>query len=124
MPLEIELLKWYNFNKRDLPWRKNNDPYRVWVSEIILQQTRITKKKIDLNNKEMTLLEYFIRFEGQKITKTMLLELVWGISFDPTTSIIETHISRLRSKIEKPFKDRLIKTVRGSGYIYTPKQHV
>ena len=90
------------------------------IKRVCLRQ----KKKIDLNNKEMTLLEYFIRFEGQKITKTMLLELVWGISFDPTTSIIETHISRLRSKIEKPFKDRLIKTVRGSGYVYTPKQHV
>ena len=90
------------------------------IKRVCLRQ----KKKIDLNNKEMTLLEYFIRFEGQKITKTMLLELVWGISFDPTTSIIETHISRLRSKIEKPFKDRLIKTVRASGYIYTPKQHV
>ncbi|AFS48718.1 two component response regulator [alpha proteobacterium HIMB59] len=90
------------------------------IKRVCLRQ----KKKIDLNNKEMTLLEYFIRFEGQKITKTMLLELVWGISFDPTTSIIETHISRLRSKIEKPFKDRLIKTVRGSGYIYTPKQNV
>ena len=45
MPLEIELLKWYSFNKRNLPWRKNNDPYRVWVSEIILQQTRITQGK-------------------------------------------------------------------------------
>tara|TARA_Y100001935_G_scaffold247794_1_gene244141 strand:+ start:750 stop:1790 length:1041 start_codon:yes stop_codon:yes gene_type:complete len=43
MPLEIELLKWYNFNKRDLPWRKNNDPYKVWVSEIILQQTRVAQ---------------------------------------------------------------------------------
>lgn len=50
MPLEIELLKWYNFNKRDLPWRKNNDPYRVWVSEIILQQTRIAQGKKYFNN--------------------------------------------------------------------------
>ena len=82
------------------------------------------KKKIDLNNKELTLIEYFIRFEGKRITKTMLLELVWNINFDPTTSIIETHISRLRSKIEKPFQDRLIKTVRGSGYVYTPKKNI
>jgi len=50
MPLEIELLKWYSFNKRDLPWRKNNDPYRVWVSEIILQQTRIAQGKKYFNN--------------------------------------------------------------------------
>ena len=82
------------------------------------------KKKIDLNNKELTLMEYFIRFEGKRVTKAMLLELVWNINFDPTTSIIETHISRLRSKIEKPFQDRLIKTVRGSGYVYTPKKNI
>ena len=79
------------------------------------------KQKIDLNNKELMLLEYFIRFEGQKLTKSMLLELVWNINYDPTTSIVETHISRLRSKIEKPFKDRLIKTIRSSGYVYQSK---
>ena len=45
MPLEKELLKWYSFNKRDLPWREDNDPYKVWVSEIILQQTRIAQGK-------------------------------------------------------------------------------
>ena len=79
------------------------------------------KRKIELNNKELMLLEYFIRFEGQKLTKTMLLELVWNINYDPTTSIVETHISRLRSKIEKPFKDRLINTIRSSGYVYQSK---
>ena len=79
------------------------------------------KQKIDLNNKELMLLEYFIRFEGQKLTKSMLLELVWNINYDPTTSIVETHISRLRSKIEKPFNDRLIKTIRSSGYVYQSK---
>ena len=79
------------------------------------------KRKIELNNKELMLLEYFIRFEGQKLTKSMLLELVWNINYDPTTSIVETHISRLRSKIEKPFKDRLIKTIRSSGYVYQSK---
>ena len=50
MPLEIELLKSYSFNKRDLPWRKNNDPYKVWVSEIILQQTRIIQGKKYFND--------------------------------------------------------------------------
>ena len=50
MPLEKELLKWYSFNKRDLPWRKDNDPYKVWVSEIILQQTRITQGKKYFND--------------------------------------------------------------------------
>ena len=51
------------------------------------------KQKIDLNNKELMLLEYFIRFEGQKLTKSMLLELVWNINYDPTTSIVETPVS-------------------------------
>ena len=50
MAFEIKLLKWYNFNKRDLPWRKNNDPYKVWVSEIILQQTRIIQGKKYFND--------------------------------------------------------------------------
>ena len=50
MSLEIELLKWYSFNKRDLPWRKDNDPYKVWVSEIILQQTRISQGKKYFND--------------------------------------------------------------------------
>ena len=79
------------------------------------------KQKIELNNKELMLLEYFIRFEGQKLTKSMLLELVWSINHDPTTSIVETHISRLRTKIEKPFKDQLIRTIRSSGYVYKSK---
>ena len=43
MPLENQLLKWYLINKRDLPWRKNKDPYSVWISEIILQQTRVSQ---------------------------------------------------------------------------------
>ena len=91
---------------------------------LFLGEFNPAKAKIELNNKELTLMEYFIRFEGKKVTKAMLLELVWNINFDPTTSIIETHISRLRSKIEKPFQDRLIKTVRGSGYVYTPKKNI
>ena len=45
MTMEKSLLKWYNFNKRDLPWRKNTDAYRIWVSEIILQQTKISNGK-------------------------------------------------------------------------------
>ena len=51
MTIEKSLLKWYNFNKRDLPWRKNTDAYRIWVSEIILQQTKISNGK-----------KYFINF--------------------------------------------------------------
>ena len=109
-----------NKKKLNIEAIKSGDIELDLIKRICFRQ----KKKIDLNNKELTLMEYFIRFEGKKVTKAMLLELVWNINFDPTTSIIETHISRLRSKIEKPFQDRLIKTVRGSGYVYTPKKNI
>ncbi|MEO0327280.1 MAG: response regulator transcription factor [Pseudomonadota bacterium] len=73
---------------------------------------------IDLNPKEFQLLEVFLRAKGRVQTRTMLLEQVWDMSFDPTTSVVETHISRLRSKIEKPFGDTLIRTIRGTGYVF------
>lgn len=73
---------------------------------------------IDLSQKEFQLLEYFARRPGRVITRTMLLEQVWDMSFDPTTSVVETHISRLRAKIDKPFGGELIKTRRGTGYVF------
>lgn len=77
-------------------------------------------KSVALNPKEFLLLEVFIRSKGRVQTRTMLLEKVWDMSFDPTTSVVETHISRLRGKIEKPFGDTLIRTIRGSGYVFDP----
>ena len=76
---------------------------------------------IDLNTKEFQLLEVFMRSKGRVQTRTMLLERVWDMNFDPTTSVVETHISRLRSKIEKPFGDTLLRTIRGAGYVFEPR---
>ena len=73
---------------------------------------------IDLMAKEFKLLEYFMRRPGRLVTRTMLLEQVWDMSFDPTTSVVETHISRLRSKIDKPFEEQLLRTRRGEGYVF------
>ena len=78
-------------------------------------------RAIDLNTKEFQLLEVFMRSNGRVQTRTMLLEKVWDMNFDPTTSVVETHISRLRSKIEKPFGDTLIRTIRGAGYVFRPR---
>lgn len=75
------------------------------------------EKQILLQPREFRLLEYLARNAGRVATKTMLLEHVWEFNFDPKTNIIETHISRLRSKIDKPKEASLIKTVRGSGYM-------
>ena len=72
--------------------------------------------KIELQPTEFKLLEFLLRRKGQLVTRTMLLESVWGFHFEPKTSIIETHISRLRGKIDKGRNLELIQTVRGAGY--------
>jgi len=74
-------------------------------------------QQILLQPREFRLLEYLARNAGRVVTKTMLLEHVWDFNFDPKTNIIETHVSRLRSKIDTPEGPSLIKTVRGAGYM-------
>jgi two-component system OmpR family response regulator len=73
-------------------------------------------KTIDVQPREFLLLEYLMRNAGRVVTRTMLLEQVWDFHFDPRTNVVETHISRLRAKVDKPFKTELIHTVRGAGY--------
>ena len=72
---------------------------------------------IELQSREFSLLEYMMRNKGQVVTRTMLLENVWDYHFDPQTNVIDVHISRLRSKIDKGFEKPIIRTVRGAGYI-------
>lgn len=76
-------------------------------------------QEIELMPKEYQILEYMMQNPEQLITKTMLLEQVWGFSFDPKTSLVQTHVSRLRNKLDKPFAFDMIKTIRGSGYLLT-----
>ena len=73
-------------------------------------------KKLDLQPREFRLLEYLMRHAGQTVTRKMLLENVWDYHFDPQTNVIDVHISRLRSKIDRDFTQTLLHTVRGSGY--------
>lgn len=86
--------------------------------DIVARSCERKGQTIDLMAKEFKLLEYFMRRPGRLVTRTMLLEQVWDMSFDPTTSVVETHISRLRSKIDKPFDEELIRTRRGEGYVF------
>ncbi len=72
--------------------------------------------KIELQPREFVLLEVLMRNSGRVVSKTMLLEQVWDFHFDPKTSVVETHISRLRGKIDKPFDISLLHTVRNLGY--------
>ncbi|MGI6851577.1 response regulator transcription factor [Mesorhizobium sp. 1B3] len=74
-------------------------------------------KEIILQPREFRLLEYLMRHAGQVVTRTMLLENVWDYHFDPQTNVIDVHVSRLRSKIEKGFDSAILHTVRGAGYM-------
>ncbi|WP_024342016.1 winged helix-turn-helix domain-containing protein [Bradyrhizobium japonicum] len=85
--------------------------------DLISREVRRAGLDIDLQPREFRLLEYLVRNAGRVVTRTMLLESVWDFHFDPKTNIVETHISRLRSKIDRGFDTELIETVRGSGYI-------
>jgi two-component system, OmpR family, response regulator len=86
--------------------------------EMNLVTRKVTRdgQDIDLLPREFALLEHLLRRKGRVQTRTMLLESIWDITFDPMTNVVETHISRLRSKVDKPFDSELIKTVRGAGY--------
>lgn len=84
--------------------------------DVITRTVRRAGKKIDLQPREFRLLEYLMRNAGQVVTRTMLLENVWEYHFDPQTNVIDVHISRLRSKIDKDFERPLLKTIRGAGY--------
>ena len=73
-------------------------------------------RPVDLQQQEFKLLEYLMLHAGEIVTRTMLLESVWSFHFDPGTNVIESHISRLRSKVDRGFGRDLIQTVRGAGY--------
>jgi two-component system OmpR family response regulator len=85
--------------------------------DLISRKVRRGSQEIDVQPREFQLLEYLMRNAGRVVTRTMLLENVWEFHFDPKTNIVETHVSRLRSKIDKGFTPELIETVRGAGYL-------
>ncbi|HWO85370.1 MAG TPA: winged helix-turn-helix domain-containing protein, partial [Stellaceae bacterium] len=84
--------------------------------DLLSRTVRRRGELIELQPREYRLLEYLMRHAGQVVTRTMLLEHIWDIHFDPRSNIVETHISRLRSKVDKGFEAQLIHTVRGAGY--------
>ncbi len=91
---------------------------RVADLEMNLLTRKVTRagQVLDLMPREFSLLEHLLRRKGRVQTRTMLMEAVWDIHFDPMTNVVDTHISRLRAKLDRPFPRELIETVRGSGY--------
>jgi two-component system OmpR family response regulator len=74
-------------------------------------------RKIDLRLQEYALLEYFMRHAGRVVSKTMIMEHVWDYTFDPQTSVVDVLVCRLRNKVDKDFKETMIHTIRGEGYV-------
>jgi two-component system, OmpR family, response regulator len=99
--------------------RSEETVYRVGDLELdrLSHQVRRGEAEIILQPREFRLLEYLMKHAGQVVTRTMLLESVWDYHFDPQTNVIDVHISRLRSKIDKGFARPLLHTVRGAGYM-------
>ena len=111
----IEILS----RRQDNAGNRNETTLSAGDLELNLLSRKVTRsgKEIDLQSREFQLLEYIIRNKNQVVTRTMLLENVWDYHFDPQTNVIDVHISRLRGKIDKGFENKIIRTVRGAGYI-------
>lgn len=86
------------------------------VMDLLSRKVTRSGKPLDLLPREFKLLEYFLRNKDRVVTRTMLLEQVWDYRFDPHTSIIDTHISRLRKKLDEGYPAPLLHTLRGVGY--------
>ena len=99
--------------------RPKTTTYRVGDLELDRLSHRVARGKdeLTLQPREFRLLEYLMKHAGQVVTRTMLLENVWDYHFDPQTNVIDVHISRLRSKIDKGFERPLLHTIRGAGYM-------
>lgn len=95
-------------------------PSALQVGDLVLDRLKRTVVRggvrIELQPREFQLLEFLMRHADRVVTRTMLLEQVWDFHFDPKTNIVETHMSRLRSKVDRGFGPELIQTVRGAGY--------
>lgn len=113
-----ELLARVNALTRRPPMSEETTRLQVADLEMDLMARTVTRagRRVDLQPVEFKLLEYMMRNEGRVVTRTMLLEKVWDFHFDPQTNVVETNISRLRSKLNQEDAVDLIHTIRGAGY--------
>ena len=99
---------------------QSTEQTKLQVADLSMDLLTRTVKRgnttINLHAREFTLLEVLMRNENRIVSRTMLLEQVWEFNFDPKTSVVETHISRLRNKIDKPFDVNLLQNIRNVGY--------
>ena len=100
---------------------RTNEPELLQVAdlELDLQRRRVTRagKRIDLTAKEFALLELLLRRQGEVLPRSLIASQVWDMNFDSDTNVIEVAVRRLRAKIDDDFEPKLIRTVRGMGYV-------
>ena len=101
------------------PIKERTTSYKVADLELDRVSHKVFRagQELELLPREYKILEFLMENQGQVVTQTMLLEKIWGYNFNPRTSLVQTHVSRLRTKVDKPFNKELITTVRGSGYV-------
>jgi two-component system OmpR family response regulator len=116
-----ELAARVNALARRKPFRQQQTrlEYRGLVIDLLRREVTRDGIPVTLQPREFRILEELVREEGKVVTRTMLLERVWNYHFDPQTNIVDTHISRLRSKLNDGDKVDLIETIRGVGYRMT-----
>jgi two-component system, OmpR family, copper resistance phosphate regulon response regulator CusR len=92
---------------------------RIEDLEIDLLRQRATRagNRLDLTTKEFLLLSLFVRRAGEVLSRTLIAEAVWDMNFDSDTNVVDVNVRRLRSKVDEPFPQKLIHTVRGAGYV-------
>ncbi|NMM04308.1 response regulator transcription factor [Paraburkholderia sp. RP-4-7] len=86
--------------------------------DLVRRKVSHRQRELDLQPTEFRVLEFMMRHTGQVLTRTMIFEAVWGCRFDPGTNLIDVHVGRLRKKVETPGERPLIRTIRGSGYLF------
>lgn len=84
---------------------------------LLSREVRRGNHRLDLQAREFALLEYLMRNAGRVVSKTMILEHIWGYSFDPQTNVVDVLVCRLRNKVDKNFTEKMIQTIRGVGYV-------
>lgn len=98
-----------------------SEPTRLAVADLSMdllsRRVQRAGHTIELRPREFSLLEYLLRNPGKVLSKTMILSHVWGYTFDPSTNVVDVLVSRLRDKIDRPFDQKLLHTVRGVGYV-------
>jgi two-component system OmpR family response regulator len=103
--------------------RAAQEPLQLNVSDLLIDllSRRVYRgdEEIILQPQEFSLLEYLVRNRGQVVTRSQILQHVWGYNFSPKTNLVEVHICRLREKLERPERPRLLMTIRGTGYMLT-----